>query len=77
MSDRYHLRYSSISCSMPVREIEEFGGPEESQANAMDNGEVSGAGGGHNLPVSLLSGEVPEPLANRQHRLFAIRYGIG
>ena len=29
----YHLRYSSILCSMPVREIQEFGGPEESQAN--------------------------------------------
>ena len=37
---------SSISCSMPVREIEEFGGPEESQANAW-------RGGGHNPPVSL------------------------
>ena len=42
----YHLRYSSILCSMPIREIQEFEGPEESQANAMANDEESGAGGG-------------------------------
>ena len=42
----YHRRYSSISFSMPVREIEEFVGPEASQANAMDNDEVLEEGGG-------------------------------
>ena len=31
---------------MPVQEIEEFGGPKESQANAMDNDEGPGAGRG-------------------------------
>ena len=42
----YHLRYSSTSCSMPVQEIQEFEGPEESQANAMADDEDPGAGGG-------------------------------
>ena len=55
MSDCYHLRYSSISCSMPVREIEEFGGPEESQANAMDNDEAPKQGGGHNPHLATLA----------------------
>ena len=46
----YHLRYSSILCPMPVREIQEFGGPEESQANAMASDEDREMGG-HNPPV--------------------------
>ena len=50
MSDCYHLRYSSILCSMPVQEIEEFGGPEESQANAIDNEEACLEQGGAQSP---------------------------
>ena len=49
----YHLRYSSTSCSIPVREIQEFEGPEASQANAMADDGDPGAGGGTNPPVSL------------------------
>ena len=41
----YHLRYSNTSCSMPVREMQEFEGPEESQANAMVDDGDPGAGG--------------------------------
>ena len=48
---------------MPVREIEEFVGPEESQANAMDNDEGPRSRGGHNPPVSL-QGSYPERFQN-------------
>ena len=47
----YHLRYSSTSCSRPVREIQEFEGPEESQANTMADDEDPGAGGGTFPPL--------------------------
>ena len=61
----YHLRYSSILCSMPVREIQEFEGPEESQAWRTMKTLKQGQAQSPRKPSGELPGEVPKPLANR------------